>query len=120
MQTLPLHEGDYHYQEVTPMRTPLSFASMRSGIELRVYSILSAWDVYLGLVRVALQEKFSLLAKHPTLALAAAVAVVVGVQSLIAVLSFLTLLWNVAMQGYTSLLSWAHALPIPTLFREER
>ena len=101
------------------MRTPFSFASVRSGIELRIYSILSAWDVYLGLVRVALQEKSTLLARHPALALMAAVVVVMGVQSLIAVLSFFTLIWNVTSQGYAILLSWVHAIPIPAFLREE-
>lgn len=102
------------------MRFHLGFASILQGIESRAYSIISSWSVYVGLVRVSLQEKLPLLAKHQLLALATAVLVVVGVQFLIGLLSVLTIIWNAAEWSITSIQAWMHAFPIPSFLREER
>lgn len=102
------------------MLSPFSLASFVSELEARAYAFLSSWSVYVGLVRAGLQERLPFLQKHGMIALGGALLVVVGIQSLIALLSLLTLAWNALHASLGSIGLWVHALPIVSFFREER
>lgn len=107
-------------QDVTLMQSPFSFASFLSSVEGQFYSSFSAWGVYIGLVRAAIQERISFLSKHDSLAIAVAIIAVVVIQTLIVLFSVFTLLWNVSKWGYGSLQAWMHTLQVPFLSRESR
>ncbi len=57
-------------------------SSVVSSIKTKLYSFFTGWQVYLGMVRLALQEHFPLLQGHTWVASVGALLVVIFIQSI--------------------------------------
>lgn len=75
-------------------------SSVVSSVKTKWYSFFTGWQVYLGMVRLALQEHFPLLQGHTWIASVGALLVVIFIQSVMLCLFLFTRAAHALVRGY--------------------